>query len=98
MKALRAVGVALLSLVDALVPSVLAALATLFFTADATVGAENPLLLSAAAGGVVFAGTLTVGFVATLLGHGPFPATRATKRIWQWWHRPWFTGRRGRGR
>ncbi|WP_459194908.1 hypothetical protein [Halosimplex sp. J119] len=96
MKALRAVGVALLSLVDAFVPAVVAALATLAFTADATVGVSNPLLWTGAVGTVVFVAVLAVGFVATLLGYGPFPATRATKRLWQWWHRPWFTGGRGR--
>jgi C4-dicarboxylate-specific signal transduction histidine kinase len=45
-------------------------------------------------------GTLVVGFAMTTFGHGPFPVTRLTKRLWEWWHRPWFAGRdrRGRGR
>ncbi|ELZ25648.1 hypothetical protein C475_09324 [Halosimplex carlsbadense 2-9-1] len=100
MKALRVVGVTILSIVDALVPSVLATLTVFFFVVDPWVDAANPLLLSAGAGAIVFVGTLVVGFAMTMLGQGPFPVTRLTKRLWQWWHRPWFAGsdRRGRGR
>ncbi|WP_135362805.1 hypothetical protein [Halosimplex halophilum] len=98
MKVLRAVGVAALSIVDALVPSVVAALAVLFISADPWVDAANPWLLAAIAGVVAFLGTLAVGFSMTLLGHGPFPVTRLTKRLWEWWHRPWFAGRNRRGR
>ncbi|QLH79754.1 hypothetical protein HZS55_21740 [Halosimplex rubrum] len=98
MKALRVVGVAFLSVVDALVPSVVAALTVLFFAVDPWVDAANPWVLSTGAGAVVFVGTLAVGFATTMLGHGPFPVTRLTKRLWQWWHRPWFADRRGRGR
>ncbi|WP_415382860.1 hypothetical protein [Halosimplex sp. TS25] len=96
MKVVRAIGIALLSLVDALVPSVVAALTVLFFAVDPTVDAARPYVLAAGSGAAVFVGTLAVGFALTTLGHGPFPVTRATKRVWQWWHRPWFTGRRGR--
>jgi hypothetical protein len=99
MKALRAVGVAVLSIVDALVPSaVVAALTVLFVAVDPWVDAANPWILSAGAGVAVFLGTLAVGFAMTMLGHGPFPVTRLTKRLWEWWHRPWFTGRNRRGR
>ncbi|WP_436923675.1 hypothetical protein [Halosimplex amylolyticum] len=90
MKPLRAVGVALLSLVDALVPSAVTALTVLFLAVDPTVDAARPYVLAAGSGAVVFVGTLTVGFALTMLGHGPFPVTRATKRVWQWWNRPWF--------
>jgi len=97
MNPLRAVGVVILSLVDALVPSVLAALTVFFLGVDLPGEASQRVLLAAGAGAVVFVGTLVVGSVMTVLGHGPFPVTRATKRLWQWWHRPWFAGRR-RGR
>jgi len=98
MNVLRVVGVAFLSVVDALVPSVVAALTVLFFAVDPWVDAANPWLLSAGAGVAVFVGTLAVGFAMTMLGHGPFPVTRLTKRLWSWWHRPWFAGRDRRGR
>jgi|GEM_PF-1497095 len=98
MRALRAVGVAALSIVDALVPSVVAGLTVLFFAVDPTVDAARPYLLAGGAGAMVFVGTLTVGFATTMLGHGPFPVTRATKRLWSWWNRPWFAGRNRRGR
>ena len=97
MNLLRAVGVAILRLVDALVPSALVGLVVFYFATDPAFEAWNALTLAAGAAGVVFVGTLALGFVLTMVGHGPFPVTRATKRVWQWWHRPWFTGRR-RGR
>jgi len=90
MNPLRAVGVGVLSVVDALVPSAVAALTVLFLATDSAVDASNPYVLSAGAGGLVFVGTLVVGFALTMAGHGPFPVTRATKRVWQWWNRPWF--------
>lgn len=97
MNLLRAVGVAILRLVDALVPSALTGLVVFFVTVDAGLDAWSPFTLAGGAGALVFVGTLGVGFALTVFGHGPFPVTRATKRVWQWWHRSWFAGRR-RGR
>lgn len=85
----RIVGITLLSFVDALVPSTATAVVVLYLFLGRT-GDASPFTLAAAAGGIVFVGTLTVGFALTKVGHGPFPVTRATKRIYRWWSRSWF--------
>jgi zinc transporter ZupT len=83
MKPGRALGIAALSLVDALVPTVVAAFLVLSSTVYWMPDAVNPLALAVAAGALAFVGTLTVGLAATLLGYGPFPATKAAKFVWQ---------------
>ena len=83
MKPGRALGIAVLSLVDALVPTFVAAFLVLSSTSYWLHDAANPLTLAAGAGALAFVGTLTVGVAATLLGYGPFPATKATKFVWR---------------
>jgi len=83
MKPGRALGIAVLSLVDALVPTVVAAFLVFTSTSYWMHDVVNPALLAAGAGILAFVGTLTVGLAATLLGYGPFPATKAAKFVWR---------------
>jgi len=83
MKLGRTLGVAALSLVDALVPTVVAAFLVFSSTSYWLYDAVNPLVLAVSAGALAFVGTLTIGVAATLLGYGPFPATRAAKFVWR---------------
>jgi hypothetical protein len=86
----RAVGLAILSLLDALVPTVVAFFLALFavpYWADDIV---NPLVLAGWAAAAAFVVTLTVGTASYLAGYGPYPATKAAKRVWKWsWHYSW---------
>jgi zinc transporter ZupT len=83
MKPGRALGIAVLSRVDALVPTVVAAFLVFSSTSYWLYDAVNPVVLAAGAGVLAFVGTLTVGVAATLLGYGPFPATKAAKFVWR---------------
>ena len=81
----RAVGLVILSLVDALVPTALAfgmAFLSALYWREHLV---DPLRVAAGAAAVAFVGTLTVGTVSYLSGHGPFPATKAAKRVFRVW-------------
>jgi hypothetical protein len=88
MRLVRVLGLVFLSVVDALIPTVVAALAAFFFAVDPLVEAADPLVIAAGAGACAFVGTLTVGLAANLLGYGAFPATRATKWLYRQWTRP----------
>ena len=92
MDPLRAVGVALLSLVDALVPTVVAAVLVFLSTPYWLTDVVNPVVLAGYAAVAAFVGTLTVGTASTVLGYGPFPATQAAK--WVWRASVWDFGRR----
>jgi len=82
MKALRVVGVAILRFLDALVPTVVAAVLAFLSVPYWAMDAVNPLLVAAGAAALAFVGTLTAGTVASLAGYGPFPATQAAKWLW----------------
>jgi len=82
MKVLRAVGVAILRFLDALVPTVVAAVLAFLSVPYWAMDHVNPFLVAAGAAGLAFVGTLTVGTVASLAGYGPFPATQAAKWLW----------------
>jgi zinc transporter ZupT len=95
MKPGRALGIAALSLVDALVPTVVAVF-LVFSSTSYWLDAVNPAVLAVSAGALAFVGTLTVGVAATLLGYGPFPATKAAKFVWH--ASAWDFGRQRRKR
>ena len=94
MDPLRAVGIVFLSLVDALVPTVVAAVLVFLSTPYWLTDAVSPVVLAGWAAVAAFVGTLTVGTASTLLGYGPFPATKAAK--WVWRASFWDFGRRRR--
>lgn len=83
MNVLRAVGVVLLRLVDALIPTVLAAALVFLSTPYWLTDTVNPVVLAGWAAVAAFVGTLTVGTAASVLGYGPFPATMAAKWVWR---------------
>lgn len=81
----RAVGITLLSVVDAFVPAAVVALIAFSLTMWAIPGFENRLEVVAVAAGVIFLVTITIGLGGVARGKRPFPATRAAKRVLDWW-------------
>lgn len=81
----RAIGVVLLSVVDAFVPAAVVALITFSLTRWAIPGVENRLEVVAVAAGVTFLVTIAVGLASAAFRDRPFPATRTARRVVDWW-------------
>lgn len=83
----RAVGIVLLSAVDAFVPAAVVALLAFSLTRWTLPGVENRLEVVAAAGVVTFLAVIVVGLAGAAFRNRPFPATRVAKRVTDWWTR-----------
>ena len=80
----RAIGVVLLSFVDALVPAAFAAGFVVSLATYGVLGGET-LLWAGATGGVVYVATIAFGLASAFVRDKPFPVTRAVKRFVDWW-------------
>lgn len=76
----RAVGYAILALVDAVIPAVVVTVTAGFLLVGRTVGGVDGWVISLGAGGIAFGLTLFASAVTHVRGGKPFSFTRLVKR------------------
>ncbi len=81
----RAVGIVLLSVVDAFVPTAVVAGLVFVFVTEPFVSVDRPVVVTALVAALVFAVTIGFGLASAVVRDRPFPVTRAVKRATDWW-------------
>ncbi|MFC4248129.1 hypothetical protein ACFOZ7_14500 [Natribaculum luteum] len=81
----RAVGIVLLSVVDAFVPTAVVTGLVFVFVTEPFVSVDRPVVVTALVATLVFAVTIGFGLASAVFRDRPFPVTRAVKRVADWW-------------